>query len=198
MVLKAKELMIIHVGKLNRTNTFTTVFMTLAVLTLSGFTYPESPVEENPPPVKTEYQLQVEAFETKNSKTYIYVNEDINLDLTMVKETYTVTPPKKLPRHVIRTMAARDYARALVNDEEQFKCLEQLWDRESKWNHLAVNPSSGAYGIPQSYPASKMASAGSDWRTNPETQINWGLKYIEGRYGTPCAAWAHSERTNWY
>jgi hypothetical protein len=190
--------MIIHVGKLNRTNTFTTVFMTLAVLTLSGFTYPEKPIEVEPEPVKTEQQLQVEAFEAKNSQTSIYVNANMNLDLATVKETYTVNPPKNLPRHVIRTMPARDYAKAIVNDEEQFKCLEQLWDRESKWNHLAVNPSSGAYGIPQSYPASKMASAGADWRTNPETQINWGLQYIEGRYGTPCAAWAHSERTNWY
>lgn len=83
-------------------------------------------------------------------------------------------------------------------NDQQFTCLVNLWNRESGWNHLARNPHGGAYGIPQSLPASKMASAGADWRTNPETQINWGLGYISGRYGTPCSAWAHSERYNWY
>ncbi len=76
--------------------------------------------------------------------------------------------------------------------------LDKLWKRESSWNHRATNPSSGAYGIPQSLPASKMAGAGSDWRTNPATQIRWGLGYISGRYGTPAGAWAHSQRTGWY
>ena len=66
------------------------------------------------------------------------------------------------------------------------------------WNAAAENPSSGAYGIPQSLPGSKMATHGSDWRTNPETQIRWGIDYIKGRYGTPCGAWAHSEANNWY
>lgn len=80
----------------------------------------------------------------------------------------------------------------------EFSCLDRLWTRESNWNPRAQNPSSGAYGIPQSLPASKMASAGADWRTNPATQITWGLNYIAGRYGTPCAAWAHSQRVGWY
>ena len=70
--------------------------------------------------------------------------------------------------------------------------------RESRWDYRAMNPSSGAYGIPQSLPGSKMASAGSDWRTNPVTQIRWGLGYIAVRYGTPCGAWAHSESVGWY
>jgi hypothetical protein len=61
-----------------------------------------------------------------------------------------------------------------------------------------MNPSSGAYGIPQSLPATKMASAGSDWRVNAETQIDWGLNYIRSVYGSPCQAWAHSEATGWY
>ena len=64
--------------------------------------------------------------------------------------------------------------------------------------YSATNPSSGAYGIPQSLPASKMASAGADWQTNPATQIAWGLGYIQGRYGSPCGAWAHSQAHNWY
>ncbi|MGV8847074.1 aggregation-promoting factor C-terminal-like domain-containing protein [Tessaracoccus sp.] len=81
---------------------------------------------------------------------------------------------------------------------EQFTCLDQLWTRESGWNPLADNPESDAYGIPQSLPGAKMASAGPDWRTNPSTQITWGLGYIKTVYGNPCRAWAHSEQTNWY
>ncbi len=80
----------------------------------------------------------------------------------------------------------------------EFSCLESLWDRESGWNETAANPSSGAYGIPQSLPGDKMASHGGDWRTNPATQIAWGLDYIEGRYGSPCGAWSHSESNGWY
>jgi hypothetical protein len=93
-------------------------------------------------------------------------------------------------------------ASAMIGDygwgEDQFECLDLLWTRESNWNYQAQNPSSGAYGIPQSLPASKMESAGSDWQTNPVTQIAWGLGYIDERYGTPCSAWAHSESTGWY
>lgn len=81
---------------------------------------------------------------------------------------------------------------------DEWACLDALWKRESGWSHTAENRSSGAYGIPQALPGSKMASFGSDWRTNPETQIKWGLSYISGRYGTPCGAWSHSERKGWY
>lgn len=81
---------------------------------------------------------------------------------------------------------------------QEFDCLVLLWNRESHWNVYALNPSSGAYGIPQSLPAEKMATAGADWQTNPATQITWGLNYIQARYDTPCGAWAHSEETNWY
>ena len=81
---------------------------------------------------------------------------------------------------------------------DQMPCLNKLWNKESGWNHKAENPSSGAYGIPQSLPGDKMASVASDWRTNPATQIKWGLGYIKGRYGTPCAAWQHSQNVGWY
>ena len=80
----------------------------------------------------------------------------------------------------------------------EFDCLVSLWTRESHWNPYAENPSSGAYGIPQALPGDKMASVADDWRTNPSTQITWGLNYIANRYGSPCNAWAHSEETNWY
>jgi hypothetical protein len=80
----------------------------------------------------------------------------------------------------------------------QFSCLVSLWNAESGWNPTAENPNSGAYGIPQALPGSKMASAGPDWQTNPATQILWGLRYIQSTYGSPCAAWSHEEATGWY
>jgi hypothetical protein len=79
----------------------------------------------------------------------------------------------------------------------QWTCLYNLWMRESSWNVYAEN-ASGAYGIPQSLPGSKMASAGSDWQTNPVTQIAWGLGYIKSMYGTPCGAWDHEVADGWY
>ncbi|MDQ1576973.1 MAG: hypothetical protein QOH55_2123 [Microbacteriaceae bacterium] len=81
---------------------------------------------------------------------------------------------------------------------DQYNCLVSLWNRESGWNVYSFNKSSGAYGIPQALPGSKMASAGANWQTNPATQITWGLGYITGRYGTPCGAWGHSQSTGWY
>lgn len=80
----------------------------------------------------------------------------------------------------------------------EWGCLEKLWDKESNWNERAMNRYSGAYGIPQSLPGSKMASAGSDWQVNPATQIKWGLTYIAGRYKSPCGAWGHSQSVGWY
>lgn len=74
--------------------------------------------------------------------------------------------------------------------DTEWACLDSLWTRESNWRHKAENKSSGAYGIPQALPGTKMNSAGSDWRENPVTQIRWGLTYIKSRYGSPCRAWA--------
>jgi hypothetical protein len=82
--------------------------------------------------------------------------------------------------------------------KEQFNCLVALWNKESGWRVNASNGSSGAYGIPQALPGSKMATVGADWRTNAATQITWGLKYISGSYGSPCGAWQHSVDMNWY
>ncbi len=79
----------------------------------------------------------------------------------------------------------------------QWGCLDDLWNEESDWVYNAEN-ASGAYGIPQALPGSKMASAGADWQTDPTTQIKWGLGYIQSTYGTPCSAWAHEEADGWY
>ncbi len=82
--------------------------------------------------------------------------------------------------------------------DDQFGCLVSLWQKESGWNYQAYNRSSGAFGIPQALPGSKMASAGADWQTSARTQIAWGLGYIGGRYGSPCNAWGHSQSVGWY
>ena len=84
------------------------------------------------------------------------------------------------------------------NPKTQYPCLDSLWTRESNWTTTSENKSSGAYGIPQALPGDKMAPYGSDWRTNPKPQIEWGLSYIKGRYGSPCGAWDHSQATGWY
>jgi hypothetical protein len=81
---------------------------------------------------------------------------------------------------------------------DQWPCLDRLWSHESGWSTTAANPTSAAYGIPQANPGSKMASHGDDWRTSARTQIAWGLDYIDGRYGTPCAANAFALRNNYY
>lgn len=98
---------------------------------------------------------------------------------------------------------ARATARQMAADrfgwgDAQFSCLNSLWQKESSWNYRAYNAGSGATGIPQSLPGSKMATAGSDWQTVAATQISWGLDYIARAYGTPCGAWSHSQATDWY
>ncbi|MEU1848193.1 transglycosylase SLT domain-containing protein [Streptomyces sp. NPDC019990] len=80
----------------------------------------------------------------------------------------------------------------------QFQCFSNIVDHESDWNYKAVNPSSGAYGMFQALPGSKMVSAGADWQTNPATQIKWGLNYMNERYGSPCDAWSFWQANNWY
>ncbi|GLW20320.1 lytic transglycosylase domain-containing protein [Microbispora triticiradicis] len=81
---------------------------------------------------------------------------------------------------------------------QEFQCLDSLWTRESNWDHRAYNSGSGAYGIPQALPGDKMGYVAQDWRFNPQTQIRWGLRYIKGRYGSPCGAWGHFRSHNWY
>jgi hypothetical protein len=96
----------------------------------------------------------------------------------------------------------RQIARAMLGSfgwsSGQFSCLDPLWEHESRWSVTAANPGSGAFGIPQALPGSRMASAGPDWQTSAATQITWGLRYIRDTYGSPCAAWSHEQATGWY
>ncbi|WP_314172958.1 aggregation-promoting factor C-terminal-like domain-containing protein [Streptomyces winkii] len=88
-------------------------------------------------------------------------------------------------------------ARQIIGDESQFQCFSQIVERESGWDVHAQNPS-GAYGLVQALPGSKMSSAGPDWRNNAATQVKWGLNYMEDRYGSPCGAWSFWQSNNWY
>jgi hypothetical protein len=98
--------------------------------------------------------------------------------------------------------AAQATAKAMLASfgfsSSQWSCLYSLWERESTWNVYAENASSGAYGIPQSLPGDKMASAGADWQTDATTQIRWGLGYIKSVYGTPCGAWQNEVNYGYY
>lgn len=145
-------------------------------------------------------RISVEQYHAKQNLSVIFITSNYDIDALMPeREQYDVVK-KDYPAAKINvdTIPARDYAFSLLGDTEQFSCLESLWNRESGWNHLAVNKTSGAYGIPQAYPAEKLATAGDDWRTNPETQIRWGLNYIDGRYGSPCNAWDAFKSKGWY
>ena len=107
-----------------------------------------------------------------------------------VEAARTIIGAKK----VAKAIALTEYAWG----EDQYLCLNRLWTKESHWNYKARNKVSGAHGIPQALPASRMDVVSTDWRTNPVTQIRWGLRYIEARYDNPCKAWAKFKRSNYY
>ena len=116
----------------------------------------------------------------------------------------SVSPPAppSAARRTSPPQDPQDIAEALLPtygwSSSQMSCLVPLWMGESGWRVNAENSSSGAYGIPQSLPGSKMATAGADWQTNPATQIKWGLGYIQERYGSPCGAWGFKQGHGWY
>ncbi|MEU3978675.1 lytic transglycosylase domain-containing protein [Streptomyces sp. NPDC026672] len=101
-----------------------------------------------------------------------------------IQSSYTVAQIQAMARQVVAS--------------GQFQCFSNIVDHESSWNYRAVNASSGAYGLFQALPGSKMSSVGADWQTNPATQIKWGLNYMNGRYGSPCAAWSFWQANHWY
>ena len=98
------------------------------------------------------------------------------------------------PREIARQLMATTYGWG----DAQFQCFDNIIMHESKWSITATNPTSGAYGIPQALPGSKMATAGADWKTNPATQIKWALGYVKARYSTPCGAWSFKSAHGWY
>ena len=131
----------------------------------------------------------------------------VEVSRSVIQETIVTTPVERIVVKGTKFIISNPSANVAIGQRlaaergwtgGEFQCLYNLWQKESGWNHNANNRSSGAYGIPQSLPGSKMASVGADWQTNPETQIKWGFGYIAGRYGSPCGAWNHSKARGWY
>ena len=148
---------------------------------------------------KVKYQNNVEI--EKNVVSEVVIKEPVD----KIVQVQKVTSRSTLPRNYKATGSVyeyQQYAKAKCYEygwsESDFNCVVYLWNKESGWNPTAYNKRSGAYGIPQALPATKMASAGSDYMTNYKTQINWGLSYIKSRYGTPIAAYNHSQTKGWY
>ena len=118
--------------------------------------------------------------------------------LTLATKQHQLAQAQQHRRRTPRQIGWRLLRYMHWNPYRQFPALNALWNRESGWRVHASNPYSGAYGIPQAVPGSKMAAAGWDWRDNAWTQERWGLRYIRARYGSPRAAWRHSLSTGWY
>ncbi|HEY3411110.1 MAG TPA: hypothetical protein VGK53_23335, partial [Propionicimonas sp.] len=121
-------------------------------------------------------------------------NETIRLLHEQRVQELGYEPTTTDPRDIARQIMANKYSWGA----DQFSCYNNIIMRESKWIVSADNPHSSAYGIPQALPGKKMAAFGSDWRTNPATQIRWGLDYVHTRYGTPCGAWSFKRGHGWY
>ena len=151
---------------------------------------------------KVKYQNDTEIEKNKISEEIVQepVNKIVQVSSNVVASSRSESTSRG---RITGTVAEyQEYARqgcaSYGWSENDFNCLVKLWNRESGWNPNNRNSSSGAYGIPQALPASKMASAGSDYMTNYKTQINWGLSYISSRYGTPTSAWSYFQRNGWY
>ena len=155
---------------------------------------------------KKQIENKVKSNNNKTTKIVKKVSNNNNKAKKNVKKTTKKVTIKKYVNAKIRRTSTNEYQNYAHNlvinqygwSEYDFECLIKLWNRESGWNPNAHNKKSGAHGIPQSLPASKMASEGADYYTNGYTQIRWGLKYIKGRYGSPSKAWQHSQRKGWY
>lgn len=153
-------------------------------------------IEEEPKVEEVVEEVKEETKEKNTEKTEKSPSNSTKSTNTQKKVT------KSVPKVSYNKDELKQYAYDLVISygwtEEDYECLIKLWNRESGWRPDAVNKSSGACGIPQSLPCSKMKSEGSDYATNGKTQIRWGLKYIKSRYETPAKAWEHSQRKGWY
>ena len=141
--------------------------------------------------------LQMQAFQQSTTSQAYQVRAAVARFAAAHPDAARANPAKRAaarsPQRIAEAMLA-----SFGWSSGQFSCLDPLWAHESGWSVAAYNAGSGAYGIPQALPGSRMASAGPDWQTNAATQIRWGLTYIEDTYGSPCAAWDHEQATGWY
>jgi hypothetical protein len=144
--------------------------------------------------------LNTEVDLSEGAALYTQLDKRINLFASQMALAAAVSRQVEMAR---TTVGAKKVAKSIMFSEyawgaDQFDCLNRLWTKESHWNYRAHNKRSGAHGIPQALPAIRMEVISSDWRTNPVTQIRWGLRYIEARYDSPCKAWAKFKRSRYY
>ena len=144
--------------------------------------------------------LNSEVDLSEGAALYTQLDQRANLFASQMALAAAVSQQVEMARTIV---GAKMVAKSIMLSEyawgtDQYTCLNRLWTRESHWNYRAHNKRSGAHGIPQALPAIRMEVISSDWRTNPVTQIRWGLRYIEARYDSPCKAWAKFRRSNYY
>ena len=154
--------------------------------------------------------VQAVSLPISQSQTSANAPQEIKIEQIIVSdyldnriENKKASRSRKSVKPSLKVSLAKGFAKSYMQEkygwgDKQYNCLVSLWNRESGWRYNADNPYSSAYGIPQALPGKKMSSAGSDWKTNPKTQIKWGLGYIDKRYNTPCGAWQASKRKGWY
>lgn len=188
------------------------VIIAIASILFGGYVVSEhfNKKESNHEEVAIEVVEEVKELSKPNAEIKKVVKKEKNTKKTKKspsKSTKKKISKKKVAKKTTKKVSynkseLHSYAHELVISygwsEYDYECLVKLWNRESGWNPNAVNKKSGACGIPQALPCKKMASVGSDYRTNGKTQIKWGLKYIKNRYGSPSKAWAHSQKKGWY
>jgi len=144
--------------------------------------------------------LNAEVDLSQGAALYTQLDQGAQLFASQMALAAAVSQQVEMARSII---GAKKVAKAIAFSEyawgdDQYSCLNRLWTKESHWNYKARNKRSGAHGIPQALPANRMDVISTDWRTNPVTQIRWGLRYIEARYDTPCKAWAKFKRSRYY
>ena len=144
--------------------------------------------------------LNSEVDLSEGAALYTQLDEGADLFASQMALAASVSQQVEMARTIV---GAKKVAKAIMFSEyawgaDQYTCLNRLWTKESHWNYKAHNKRSGAHGIPQALPAIRMEVISSDWRTNPVTQIRWGLRYIEARYDNPCNAWAKFRHSRYY
>jgi hypothetical protein len=180
----------------------TFIVTTAAQPTASGLDFPTTTSLSLPTSAKlmTSVSFNNEVDLSEGAALYTQLDKKAELFASQMALAAAVSQQVEMARTII---GAKKVAKAISLSEyawgeDQYLCLNRLWTKESHWNYKARNKVSGAHGIPQALPASRMDVVSTDWRTNPVTQIRWGLRYIEARYDNPCKAWAKFKRSNYY
>ena len=163
---------------------------------------PEQPIIATPTPSPSPETISQSTSDQSLAVSVPVVSADLRVQLVSRSLSRSVITDQDLV--LARTSSGARIVASKLNSityhwsDAQLSCLTTLWSRESHWNFKSQNSRSGAYGIPQANPGSKMSSAGSDWRSNPITQLKWGMSYVNARYGNPCRALGKSNSSGWY